>query len=1408
MSKLKKIVIYLFFLCLGMHSAFSETPEQITFSYISINEGLSQSTVFSIDQDKRGNMWFATYDGVNKYDGYAFTVYQHNEDDPNSIANDISRIVKTDSQGRVWIGTRDGLSRYDEEKDIFQNFFYEKNGKHLQVNGIEEISPEQLLISTPEGLIMFDIKESKFIDDSFSTAMHKTIASTLYRQGDQIYIGTSTDGLYTYSITQKTFEKVIPILGTKQIQAILQQSPTRIWVATEGAGLFLINPKTKEIKNYLHSPSNPKSISSNYIRSLAMDSQNRLWIGTFNDLNIYHEGTDSFASYSSNPVENGSLSQRSVRSIFMDSQGGMWLGTYFGGLNYYHPIRNRFKNIRNIPYKNSLSDNVVSCIVEDKDKNLWIGTNDGGLNLYNPITQRFTSYTLQEDESARGIGSNNIKAVYVDEKKSLVYIGTHAGGLSILHRNSGQVENFNQRNSQLVNENVYAILPDGEGNLWLGTLSALVRFNPEQRSFTTIEKEKDGTPVVSKQITTLFRDSHKRLWIGGEEGLSVFKQEGLDIQKASILPVSNVTKLFTNCIYEASNGIIWVGTREGFYCFNEKDKQIKRYNTTNGLPNNVVYGILEDSFGRLWLSTNRGISCFNPETEKFRNFTESDGLQSNQFNTASYCRTSVGQMYFGGINGITTFRPELLLDNPYTPPVVITKLQLFNKVVRPDDETGILTKNISETKSITLKSWQTAFSIEFVVSNYISGQHNTFAYKLEGYDKEWYYLTDSRTVSYSNLPQGTYQFLVKAANSDGKWNPIPTAFEIIVLPIWYKTWWALLIFFATFAGFITFVFRFFWMRKSMEAQLEIERRDKEHQEEINQMKMRFFINISHELRTPLTLILTPLQEIINKISDRWTRNQLEYIQRNANRLLHLVNQLMDYRRAELGVFELKAKKGNAHQLIQDNFLFYDKLARHKKITYTLHSELEDKEVLFDANYLELIVNNLLSNAFKYTESGQSITVTLKEENGWLLLQVSDTGIGIPINKQGKIFERFYQIESEHVGSGIGLSLVQRLIELHHGRIELDSEENKGSTFSVYLPQDLSVYKPSELASNDEQNEEEQVYSTNSKAMYFIDTEKVENESVESGDKKRGTILIVEDNNEIRRYLSNGLADLFNTLEAGNGEEALEKLKDNEVDVIVTDVMMPVMDGIKLCKNVKQNIRTCHIPVIILSAKTDIKDQMEGLQMGADDYIPKPFSLAILTTKIQNMMRTRRRMLDKYAKSLEVEPEKITFNAMDEALLKRAMAIVEKNMDNIEFSTDEFAREMNMSRSNLHLKLKAITGESTIDFIRKIRFNEAAKLLKDGRYTVAEVSTTDEFAREMNMSRSNLHLKLKAITGESTIDFIRKIRFNEAAKLLKDGRYTVAEVSTMVGFNTPSYFATSFKKYFGCLPTEYIKKSKG
>lgn len=536
----------------------------------------------------------------------------------------------------------------------------------------------------------------------------------------------------------------------------------------------------------------------------------------------------------------------------------------------------------------------------------------------------------------------------------------------------------------------------------------------------------------------------------------------------------------------------------------------------------------------------------------------------------------------------------------------------------------------------------------------------------------------------------------------------------------------------------------------MEARLKMEHQEKLHQEEISQMKMRFFINMSHELRTPLTLILAPVQEMLARCSERWMRDQLKYVERNANRLLHLVNQLMDYRRAELGVFKLSVASEDAFQVVKENFSYYEKLARHKGIEYTLVSDLEGKKVLVDVKYLELIVNNLLSNAFKYTESG-NITVKLSEEEGYLLLQISDTGIGIPLDRQKRIFERFYQLDDSHMGSGIGLSLVQRLVELHHGKIRLDSSEGKGSCFSIYFPQDRSAYSEEEFYTPSGEKEVT-LHSTNSKEMYFFDTEKPDYESVDSNGGKRGTLLLVEDNDEIRSYLNSGLSSLFTVLQASNGQEAVDLLKDSEVDIIITDVMMPVMDGIKLCKYVKQNICTSHIPVIMLSAKTDIAAQMEGLQIGADDYIAKPFPLSLLISKIQNMMRTRMRILEKYSKTMEIEPEKIAFNAMDEELLKRAIEIVEKNMDNTEFSTEDFAKAM-------------------------------------------------------NMSRSNLHLKLKAITGESAIEFIRKIRFKEACLLLKEGRYNIAEISTKVGFNTPSYFATSFKKYVGCLPTEYVKRPK-
>lgn len=1328
------------------YSMKASTTESLYFTHIGLVEGLSHSTILAINQDQGGNLWFATYDGVNKYDGYNFTVYRHQHTNPNSIASDISHCLAIDDTDRIWVGTREGLSLYNPHKNAFSNYYYKNKDFNVAVTSILPLQKDLLMLGTAEGILLFDARRECFLNDTLPIALHRMKPTALMRQGDLIYIG-ATNGLYTYAMQSGNIDKLVDMPANVRIHALLCRMFSQIWMATEGDGLYLYDTQSKTLKNYRHEDKQ-SGLNSNYVRSLALDTENHLWVGTYGGLNIYKDGTDKFDSLSSSETQEGSLSQNSVRCIFKDSQGGMWLGTYWGGLNYYHPLCNRFQRIKHIPFLNSLSDNVVSCIVEDKLHNLWIGTSNGGLNLYDSKSQTYKSYLF--NSSGLNVPFKDIKTIYVDEKHDKVYVGAHAVGMMVLDRKSGHVEYYNRQNSDIPSNNIYSIISDGDNGLWIVSLEYLLHFDTDKRSFKVVKKYKDKHDG-QQYNRILFRDSKKRLWIGGEMGIAVFNQTGDSLRHNTDFNISStLEQVFAHCFYESSSGNIWIGTRNGLFALKEGNEPLTQYTTANGLPSNVIYGILEDTYGRLWISTNQGLSCMTPENGKFRNFTILDGLQGNQFNAGSYCRKENGDMLFGGISGITSFRPETLVDNPYTPKPVINKLFVYNKEVLPDDETGIQKESIEYADRITLSSSQNSFAISFIVSNYIAGKHNTFAYKLEGYDNEWYKLNDIGPVSYSNLPAGEYTFYVKAANNDGKWNEEPATLHIRILPVWYRTWWAITLFVLSFIALSAVIIRFFWQRKSMQAEIRMERLDKEKQEEISQMKIRFYINISHELRTPLTLIVGPLQELISRVSGHWEQNQLQYIQRNTNRLLHLVNQQMDYRRAELGIFELRPAYSNAYKRVMSCFINYESLAKKKDIDYNFYTELQDEEMLFDENYLDLIVNNLLSNAFKYTEVGESITVKLYKEENELVLQVADTGIGIPKEKQEKIFERFYQMENGREGSGIGLSLVQRLVELHHGRIALQSEVGKGSTFSIYLPQDKSAYKPEELQGGEGNMKEQRGYSTNAHDIYIGDEkEESEKDTTEEPQSKRGTILIVEDNKELRQYLASGLSPLFGVLEAENGQKALDVMKEHEVDLVITDVMMPVMDGVKLCKLVKQNLRTCHIPVYMLSAKADVKYQLEGLHVGADDYIAKPFSIEVLKAKILNMLRTRYRIFEHYSKVTEVEPEKITNNTMDEELLRKAIEVVEKNMDNVEFSTELFAREM-------------------------------------------------------NMSRSNLHLKLKAITGKSAIDFIHKIRFNRACQLLKEGKYTVAEISFMVGYNTPSYFAARFKKYIGCLPTEYGK----
>ncbi len=1328
------------FLCMIVLPAYAENE---IFSSISISDGLSQNTVLSIVQDEAGNMWFGTLDGLNKFDAYDFTVYRNNPKDSTSLGDNSVRTLMCDSMGRLWAGTDSGLSMYDCSKDRFRNW------TAPQVTGIIEMDGKRLMLGTENSLMMFDSEDLRFIDGDIPSYMSGMSVKTLYRHDDNIYIATSDSGLFVYSIESGEFRRVSFFTSGDMANVMLAEGPDVLWVGTEGCGLFRLDFSRSEVRNWRYSSSGgPSSIASNYVRSLGFDDSGRLWIGTFSGLNIMEEGRMS--SFHNEPFISGTLAQNSVRSIFADNQGGMWLGTYFGGVSYWNPLKNRFKNIRRTLSDNSLNDNIVSCIVEDDEGLLWIGTNSGGVNMYDPVKKEFRHYLMRVSNREGGMESNDVKAIYPDPSSPYVYIGVHAGGLNVLNRVTGGIEALG-RSGGTAPVNVYSVISADESHLWIGSLEGLWLFDKHARTFSRADY---AGPDMPQRVKALYRDMAGNLWVGGEDGLGIY---AVDRSLKLIMPDRENTalgegvdqKVSVLCFCPSATGALWIGARNGLYRYLPSDRRLKCYTSGDGLPSNIIHGVEEDSHGRLWISTGHGLSCFNPYSDTFRNYTVNDGLQSNLFNTGAHCRTAAGDMYFGGIDGITSFVPEELEDNPHSPRPQITELRVQNKVILPEDGSGILDESISRISSIKLKHRHNYFSLEFSVPDYISDGHNTFAYCLSGFDRDWNISNKSRTVTYSNLPKGRYSFMLKSANSDGKWNETPTVLEIRVKPAWYQSVAAYILFILCAVALVYGMIRIIVERKNMENRLILEKQESEHNAELSQMKMKFFINISHELRSPLTLIINPLQDMISKTSDIWMRKQLKYVERNARRMLHLVNQLMDYRRADLGVFKLKVREENVEKMAEECWSYYENLAKSKKLKYVFVSGIDGRRMYVDEHYLDLILNNLLSNAFKYTDEG-SVSVELSEEDKCLVLRVKDTGIGIADTEKDKIFERFYQLESKHIGSGIGLSLVQRLVELHHGEILMESVLGQGSTFTVRLPQDLSLYSPEEL----EEDSRTDAHSTNTRDLYAMDAEKPseEGQGGESRYVKRGKILIAEDNEEIRTYMYNGLSRYFEIILTSNGAEALQKLKsESDVDMVITDFMMPVMDGMKLCAAIKQNSATNHIPVIMLSAKTDDEDVIEALKQGADAYMFKPFSMAVLAGKVQNMMRTYVRMHDRVTGTLDVMPEKVTFNAVDEDFLSRAIAIIERNMDNVDF-------------------------------------------------------TADMFAREMNMSRSNLHIKLKSITGESALEFIRRVRFKEACRLLEDGRYTVSEVSDKTGFSTPSYFATCFKKYMGCIPSEYVKKT--
>lgn len=1317
------------------------------FKSLSVNDGLSQSSVFAITQDLHGNIWMGTQDGLNRWDGYGFSVYVADSKDETSLNDDSISSLFTASDGTLWIGTSVGLSCFSFAHDRFFNFT-PSNGEVMQVSDILEISGGNLLLATDIGLVHFNKKEGAL---KLNTNLSAVAIRDLCLLGDDVIVGT-TSGLYKYSTTNDTVIRILPELIKCDISDVVYKNNS-FWISTYGDGLYKYSGELEVEKHY--NRDNTDNLKSNYIHDLEFVDDNCLYVGTYKGLSILSCEDNSFKSYPKN--DKSLLGHNSIRSIFVDNQNGIWLGSYYGGVSYYNPLANKFNILQFSKLSSSSADNTVGCLAKDPTTgNLWIGTNDEGILYYDIKKDKYTNYPgTYDDTSIKNDGSQNVKCILFD-KSGNPFFGKHAGGLNYLNRHTGKIENFSINDNSPINNSCYSLLEgDNDNELWVGTLSGLFSFDKSTKRFSR-HKIVDYEPkLASLQIMVLKRDSKGRIWIGTNGGIFVVRPDQSKVRAYSninILGAENELKdISTLSIMEDSRHNIWIGTRKGLLFFNEHSNTFKRYTMHDGLPNNVVASIVEDGQYRLWISTNRGLTCFDVYQNKFRNYRKEDGIANNQFNPSSSSKDKSGRLYFGGLGGITYFTPHKLSDNPYLSVVKIGGVKIFNEDVKGVEGVTIERDSVGGIYNMTFPSELNLFSLSFGSSNPMAGNRIQYSYTLDGFDTQWY-LTSRRSVSYSNLPPDTYTFRVKASNNDGLWGDEHTVMTIRILPMWWQTSVAKTIFILLFLSLIAVVIWFLTSKMRMQLMLDMERKDKLRIEELGEEKVRFYINLSHELRTPLTLILSPLQEIGKHcVADKYVQTRLKYIYRSSTKLLYIVNQMLDYRKTELGMFKLKIALQDVDKVVGDVFTLFEKIAQNRDMDYILNSELHGEKLPVDRTFIEMILTNLLSNAFKFTpEGGGVVKLSLHHINERIIISVRDNGIGIAADKQNDVFDRFYQIDESRSGTGIGLSIVKRLVEHHHGTITLNSEQGKFTEVIISLPDNINCYSE-ELRYAGEVDGASAIMQDKS-PLYMSEAYVVDDTTQINDEDMKETLLVADKSNEICRYLVDHFKHKYNVHAVSDGQKALDMLKTVSPDVVIADRALPTIDGLKLCQMIKQNIRTCHIPVIIVAAKDGVEDQITGIKAGADDYVSKPFSITLLQAKISNLLKSKYRLQHYYSDNSEIEPDKITSNNIDGEFLKRAIDIIEKNMSNEEFSSNDFAKAL-------------------------------------------------------YMSRSNLHLKMKSITGESSTKFIRKMRFNYACKLITEQRYSISEISSMVGFNTPSYFATSFKKHVGCLPTEYIRSGK-
>lgn len=1362
--QINRILTKTFLICLIYCLSILPASAQTSVLFSTDNQ-ISSSLINDIYQDQKGFIWIATEYGLNLFDGNKFVTFHHIENDSTSLRNDYVFSVFEDSKNNLWVASLGGLMKYNHNTNSFTEV-------------------------------------PLYINSTQVTTIHTV--QIIERKNGEIWVASSGGGIFKANAEAERCDCVMDFykMGMLHLTSMLEDNEGNLWMGAENDGLICYNPETKAVQTF-----RTPFISENNISDLAKGNSGNIYIGTLTGgLNIYNASSKSFTQ-----VPYKGRNNLQIKTLkFINNQ--LYIGTDGEGLKVYSL---KDKEIQDHPLENApinINDGKVHSILMDRDKNLWLGLFQRGI-AFIPTKRNPFLYHGQKQIHDNPIGHNCVMSVFQNSKKEL-FVGTDNDGLYVLDKNFNQINHFTPEGSpnsvantilsifedsnnelwlgsytkgvarcnpatgfcefipELINERIFSITEDHNHNLYFSTYgSGFYVYNKTNKLLKRYNSTEESTGIRTKDelpnnwINSLYCDKEGMIWIGHFKGISCFNP-----QTESFINYTSNNYIITRCIgyaiTESHDGTIWAGTSNGLYSFDRKTKTIKRYTQQDGLSNNIICGVCEDNNHNIWVSTFNGISCLNRKEQSFTTYFSGDGLQGNEFTRGAFYRSVSGEIFFGGVNGITSFMPEKIANNTPTPSITITEFIVAGKSVNTNTLSGgepITQKAVIESDKFRLNYKDNTFSISFSTLQFDNVRQVIYKYRIKELDEEWLSTAPGvNTVTYNNLPHGKYTFQVYAINHG--YNSPTRSIEIIITPPWFQSWWAYIIY------AILTIFIILAIIGNLRTRFELRKEmvERKHAEEISEAKLQFFINISHEIRTPLTLIINPLEKLIANCHDSELEKSYMMIYRNSQRILRLINQLMDIRKIDKGQMNLKLRETDLVGFIDDVVTTFSYLAQNKHITLTFQHQDNRLSAWLDLHNFDKVLMNLLSNAFKYTPEGGNVTISLttgEDEEAHLPLKkyieikVSDTGIGLDDQQIERIFDRFYQINNDitrnQAGTGVGLHLTRSLVELHHGTIIARNRTDvQGSEFIIRIPQGSDHLKMEELEQPDTTTSENNptITTTTTSEQPVKTTEETETEK-KIKSKSNFHILIADDEKEILNYLKNELSADYKIHTCNNGREAYEYLLNNPTDLLISDVMMPEMDGMTLCKKIKQNANINHIPVILLTAKGRPEEQVEGIEIGADSYLIKPFNIEVLKSTIGNLLSNRRLLKNKFSGAQEQSDkvQNIQLKSADEVLMNKIMKVINENL-----------------------------SEPTLN--------------------------VEMLANSVGLSRVHLHRKLKELTNLSSRDFIRNIRMQQAAKLLKEKKLTISEVAYAVGYNNLSHFSNTFKEYFGLSPKEYMQNA--